>query len=108
MTGTVMPAGNIKRCNMYQLTLSPTAVTANTTSPQTFTFVGLTTTDWVDAQYVSTQQTGLSVSNTRVSATNTLEITFSNNTGSTITPTAGGQYLLIHFYSDVQPLQTAV
>ena len=75
----------IKR-RTYSQSLAPTAVSANTTSEQTFTVKGLNSTDTI---YVNkpTHQAGLGVVNVRVSADNTLAITYMNTTASSITPT---------------------
>jgi hypothetical protein len=67
------------------LTIDVASVAANTTSEQTFTVVGLQVTDIV---YVSkpTHHVGLGIVNCRVSATDTLAITFMNCTGGAINP----------------------
>lgn len=72
----------------YQLAVSSaSSVGANTTSEQTFTVTGLTTNDVV---YVNkpTHQTGLGIVGCRVSAADTIAITFMNTTGGGITPTS--------------------
>lgn len=71
----------------FSLTLTPSSVSANTTSEQTFTVTGLKTADFVMVNKPS-HQTGLGVVNCRVSAADTLAITFMNTTGSSITPTS--------------------
>lgn len=73
------------------ITISPAQVAANTTAEQTFTVTGARVGDVV---FVSkpTAQAGLGVVNVRVTASNTIGITFSNNTGSPITPTASEVY----------------
>jgi hypothetical protein len=76
---------------VFSATLSPAAVAANTTAEQTFTVSGLTTNMTVFVNK-PTAQAGLGIVGARVSAANTLAITFSNNTGSSITPTAGETY----------------
>lgn len=72
-------------------TLSPTAVTANETAEQTFTVAGVNVGDVVFVNK-PTAQAGLGIVGARVSAANTVGITFSNNTGSSITPTASEVY----------------
>lgn len=74
-------------------TLSPAAVAANTTAEQTFTVFGVQVGDVV---YVNkpTAQAGIGIVGARVSAANTLAITFSNNTAGSITPTASEKYLV--------------
>ena len=76
--------------------LSPAAVGANTTAEQTFTISGLTT-DMVVYVNKPTAQAGLGIVGARVSAADTLAITFSNNTAAAITPTASERYLVVGF-----------
>jgi len=78
----------------YSPTLSPALVAANTTAEQTFTVPGLMTTDVVFVNK-PTAQAGLGIVGARVSALNTLAITFSNNTGVGITPTATQVYSVV-------------
>lgn len=107
MSGTTVVRGSAFKSNLYQLTLSPASVAANTTAEQTFTLTGLMVNDFVDIQSIGTQQAGLSIGNSRVSAANTLAVSFTNATASTITPTATASYLVLHAISEYQPLQTA-
>jgi hypothetical protein len=72
-------------------TLSPTAVSANTTVEETFTVPGLLVGDVVFVNK-PTAQAGLGIVGARVSAANTLAITFGNFTASSITPTASEVY----------------
>jgi hypothetical protein len=78
----------------YDVTISPAEVAANTTAEQTFTVNGLTTND---AVFVNkpTAQAGLGIVGARVSAANTLAITFVNTTESGITPTASQLYKVV-------------
>ena len=96
--------GNIQKVGLFQITLTPAIVAANTTAEQTFaaTGIGLSTGGfpsilpgdfvWVNKP---TAQAGLGIVGARVSANDTLAITFSNNTGSGITPTAGEVYAVL-------------
>lgn len=96
--------GNVQKVGMFQIALTPSAVGANTTAEQTFaaTGIGLSTGGfpsiaigdfvWVNKP---TAQAGLGIVGARVSASDTLAITFSNNTGAGITPTAGELYLVL-------------
>lgn len=86
--------GNIPKQSVLSLTLSPVAVGANTTAEQTFTVNGLVPGDMAVITKPTTQA-GLGVVNSRVSAANTLAVTFSNNTGGSITPTANEVYLVL-------------
>lgn len=74
--------------------ISPSAVTKNTTSEQTFTVTGLQTTD---AVFVTkpTSQSGLGIVNARVSAADTLAIAFINAGTTSITPTASETYKVV-------------
>src|ERR1700761_6469106 len=109
MTGTTVVRGNASSSNIYQLTLTPSSVAANTTAAQTFTFKGLNASlHFVSVSYTSAAQAGLGIANARVSATDTLEITFINATASPITPTAGGLYNLLVARSEYNPMQTAM
>ena len=91
MAGIIM--GNVAALGVISVALSPAQVAANTTAEQTFTVPGLKVGDYVDVNKPSAQA-GLGIAAVRVSATNTLAITFSNNTGAGITPTAGETYLV--------------
>lgn len=83
--------GNIVKASIISVTLSPAAVAANTTAEQTFTVNGLQVGDWVGVSK-PTNQAGLAITNARVSAANTLAISFGNLTSSSITPTASQVY----------------
>ena len=91
-TGTATISGDILKA-----TLSPAAVAANTTAEQTFTVSGVQVGDFVDANK-PTSQAGLGIVGVRVSAANTLAITFSNNTASPITPTAAETYTVVRLF----------
>lgn len=84
----------ITKIKVYTPSLSPSSVSANTTAEQTFSVTGLTTADTV---YVNkpTAQAGLGIVGMRVSTADALAITFSNNTGSPITPTATETYRVV-------------
>lgn len=79
----------------YQPSLSPAAVAANTTAEQTFAVTGLAAGDIVLAVIKPTAQAGLGIVGWRVSAADTLAVTFSNNTGLPITPTAAETYQVL-------------
>lgn len=106
-------APNVVSANIYSedrivalsATLSPAAVAANTTAEQTFTVNGLATSatngsvinDVILAINKPTAQAGLGIVGFRVSAANTLAVTFSNNTAGSITPTASEVYSIVAF-----------
>jgi hypothetical protein len=64
-----------------------TEVSANTTSEQSLTVLGVRSGDMVTVNK-PTHQAGLGVVGARVNAADTVALTFMNNTGSGITPTA--------------------
>ena len=76
---------NFARTRTYSVTVDATNVGANTTSEQTFTVTGLGTTDIVYVNKPS-HSAGLGIVNARVSAANTLAITYMNTTGAGIDP----------------------
>lgn len=82
----------------YKVAFTPSAVSANTTAEQTFTLSGVVAaSDSVIGVSKPTAQAGLGIVGWRVSADNQIAITFSNNTGGSITPTAGQTYtIFIH------------
>jgi len=101
-----LPTGNLWKVGVFNVTLSPASVANATSAEQTFaaTGIGLLTTDLVLVQK-PTAQAGLGIVGTRVSAADTLAITFGNFTAATITPTASEVYTVGVFR--VQPLWTA-
>lgn len=86
--------GNLVKQSVISVTLTPAAIVLNTTAEQTFTVNGLLPGDMVLVNKPTTQA-GLGIVGSRVSAANTLAITFSNVTGSSITPTAAQTYLVL-------------
>jgi len=77
---------------VLEVDLDPASVAANTVVRQTFTVAGLTTTDAIIVN-PPVLTAGLEVVNARVTATDTLQITFWNTTGAPID--AGSQTYLI-------------
>lgn len=88
-----MPVGNLWKVGVFNIKLSPAIVAANTSAEQTFaaTGIGLAIGDFV---YVNkpTAQAGLGIVGARVSAVDTLALTFGNFTAAGITPTASESY----------------
>lgn len=84
-----IPTGNIWKLGVFSLALTPASVAANTTAEQTFaaTGIGLLVGDFVAVNKPSAQA-GLAIGNVRVSAADTLAITYVNDTAAPITPTA--------------------
>lgn len=89
---SMIPRGNINELQVLSFALTPSAVSANTTAQQTFTVPGVKTTDVVISVEKPSHQAGLGIVGARVTAADTVGITFSNNTGAGITPTAGETY----------------
>lgn len=88
-----MPVGNMWKVGVFNITLSPSAIGATTTSEQTFaaTGIGLLTTDLVLVQKAA-GQAGILMGGSRVSAADTLAIQFANISTGTLTPTASQVY----------------
>lgn len=84
------------------LTLSPSAINANSTSRETYAaaqdpkITGLQTDMLVQVNQISTQN-GLFLLGARVSAANTLQLDWWNSTGGSITPTAAQEIRIIGF-----------
>lgn len=97
MSGIIM--GNVAAMGVISVALSPAQVAANTTAEQTFTVPGLKVGDFVDINK-PTAQAGLGIAAVRVSAANTLAVSFSNNTAAPITPTAAETYLVLYTRQD--------
>lgn len=89
---SMIPRGNINELQIVSVALTPSAVSANTTAQQTFTVTGVKVGDVVVAVEKPSHQAGLGIVGWRVTAADTVSITFSNNTGAGITPTAGETY----------------
>jgi hypothetical protein len=89
---TGQPAGLVSSLISYislvQQSLSPAIVGANTTAEQIFPVTGLPADAACIAISKPTAQAGLGIVGARVSSAGNVAITFSNNTGAGITPTA--------------------
>jgi hypothetical protein len=92
------------RMGVIAVSIDVASVAANTTAEQSFTVAGLTT-DMFVAVNKPSANAGLGVCNARVSAANTLALTFNNNTGSPIDP-AAETYLV--FWLKPEALDAAV
>lgn len=71
----------------YDVSINVASVAANTTSEQSFTVAGVASNDVV-LTIKPSHSAGLGIVNTRVSAKDTVNITFMNTTGSAIDPAA--------------------
>lgn len=103
---TDIPRGNLRGIDLLEITLSPTSVANATSAEQTFTVSGLSLHNYVMVNKPTTQA-GLGIVGCRVSAANTLAITFLNTTSATITPTASEVYSLFRC-SGTLPLPAAL
>jgi hypothetical protein len=85
--------GNVASMGVVTTSLNVASVAANTTAEQTFTITGLRVGDFVTVSKPSLSA-GLGVVNARVSAADTLAISFVNATASPIDP-AAESYLVL-------------
>lgn len=90
---TALGWGNIAGSYLIGPVLTPGIVAPTTSAEQTFTISGLQVGDMVNV-VKPTNQAGLGIGNVRVSANNTLAISFLNTTAATITPTASETYIV--------------
>lgn len=76
--GGVIPSGFTQKTNIFQqdVTYSPGVIAALVGAATTVSVTGLLTTDQVIANCTGTMTAGAAIANTRVSAPDTLEITF--------------------------------
>jgi hypothetical protein len=105
MSSTTIARGNILANLLIGPTLTPTALTASTTTALTFTVPGLQLLDMVSANFNGAQTAGVGIANAYVSAANVLTIVFSNSTAGTPTP-AAGIYVLAIDRAENTPLPT--
>ena len=89
------------RFGVVSLTIDVASVAINTTAEQTFTLTGLRTGDFVFVNKPSLSA-GLGVAGARVSANDTIAITFVNATAGAIDP-ASQTYLVFWFRPELGP-----
>lgn len=75
----------IRKVDSFEATIDPAAIAANTSAEQTFTVTGLLV-DHVVTVNKPTATAGIGIVGARVSAANTLAITFMNSTGGALNP----------------------
>ncbi len=80
-----MMYGNVIAMIGFQITINPAAVATITTAEQTFTVPGLKVGDWVSLSK-PTNTTGVGIVNCRVSAADTLAVSFVNPTAGSVDP----------------------
>lgn len=83
----------IPKTSSYDVSLTPSAVAANTKARQLFTVNGITVNDII-AVNAPPLTVGLDVVGSRVFAANTIELVFWNSTGAAIAP-GTGNYLIL-------------
>jgi hypothetical protein len=105
MPSTTIQRGNVSQTFLMSVALTPASVATVTAAEQTFTIPGLLVGDQVSAvTYQTGAWTNLSyIASFRISANNTLAITFANGTGGSLTPPAG-TYLVEVNRSEFSPL----
>jgi hypothetical protein len=93
-----MPTGNLWKVGVFTINLTPAVMGTGGSAEQTFatTGIGLLTTDLVVVQKAAAQA-GLAIGGSRVSAADTLAITYVNGTAVSITPTANEAYKVAVF-----------
>jgi len=105
MPGTSIGRGNLLVSMALAPTLIPTSVTAGSTAGQSFPIKGLQVNDFVRVSYSGSQNQGIGIGDARVIATDTLEITFFNVSGTDMAP-APGKYLIMLDRAEYGPLPT--
>lgn len=90
MSSTTVTRGNSHETFYIAPTLTPTAVSAASTSNQTFNVPGLLTTDIIIAQgYISNQTSGVFIVESDCLTNGVLTVQFGNFTAASVTPAAG-------------------
>jgi hypothetical protein len=90
---TAIPYGNANKLNLISVVASPASVAANTTEARTFTVPGVVLgQDFVIDVTKPTEQAGLALGQSRISADNTITVVFINATAAPIVPTASETY----------------
>lgn len=97
-----IPARSTANVTIWATTQSPSAVANNTTAEKAMTITGVLATDMVAVVNKPTTQAGLLVGTGRVSAANTIQVTFGNDTAATITPTVTETYEVITIGANFQ------
>lgn len=100
------PLGNARNIFMLQAALTPSIVNTITAAEQTFTVTGLLVGDQVLVQK-PTAQAGVAVVHARVSAANTLALTYVNPTAGNVTPTAETYLIMVIRPENASPYPTA-
>lgn len=95
MPGTILTRGNVTSLTAIAVALTPLVTAANSVTEQNFTIVGLLPNDIVIGWSVNFAFTSsLVINNIRVSARDTMTISFANQTAGALT-FPSGQWLLV-------------
>ena len=90
MSSTTVARGNAHETFYIAPSITPTSVSANSTSNQTFSLPGLLTTDLILAQgYIANQISGVFIVEADCLTNNVLTVQFGNFTNGAVTPYAG-------------------
>jgi len=90
MSSTTVARGNAHETFYIAPSITPSAVSATSTSNQTFSVPGLLTTDLILVQgYISNQISGVFIVEADCLTNNVLTVQFGNFTSSSVTPNAG-------------------
>jgi hypothetical protein len=84
----------ISQIMLYSVTINPASVASATSAEQTFTVTGLAVGDVILAVNKPTATAGVGIVNMRVSAADTLALTFMNSTAGAVDP-ASETYLIV-------------
>lgn len=87
--------GNVRGLFLMTATINPASVAAATTAEQTFTVRGLRASDVLIMVQKPTLTAGLGIANWRISANNTVAITFVNATAGALDPGSEAYKLLV-------------
>jgi len=96
MANNGLRVGSVTPRLFQTVTVSPALINANSLSVETYTVNGLQT-DMITLTHQQITQAGIVLLHSRVSAANTLEVTWFNGTSGSITPTAGQFLDLVAF-----------
>lgn len=106
MPSTTISRGNIIANFVFAPVLTPVSVGAATSAEQSFTLLGLQVGDIVQITANVAQTAGITIGNARVSAANTLTVSFGNATAGGVIPAAGA-YLIEVNRPESLPLPTS-
>lgn len=104
---TIRPLSNLVRLFAVQVAIDVTSKSANTTGEQTVTVPGVKAGDIVVAVNKPSHSAGLGIVNARVSAADTIAITFGNYTGSPIDPASETYTIVIARPENTPPASMA-